>query len=95
MNYPRSSHGVAYLQNRIYVVGGFEHKHVMTKRCERFNLKTRKWEIIAPLNYAATSLSLCTFDNKYLFKFGGIGEGYDNNLLSPYIERYDLQNDTW
>ncbi|EAR95289.2 kelch motif protein (macronuclear) [Tetrahymena thermophila SB210] len=95
MNHPRSSHGIAYLAGKIYVVGGYEHKHVMTKRCERFNLLTKKWEMISNLNYAATSLSLCSFNGRYLFKFGGIGEGYDNHLLSPYIERYDQLTDSW
>lgn len=95
MNNARSSHGIAFLGGKIYVVGGYEHKHVMTKRCERFNLTTRKWEIIASLNFAASSLSLCSFQGNSLYKFGGIGDAEESNLLSPYIERYDMNTDTW
>lgn len=95
MNHPRSSHGIAYLSGYIYVVGGYEHKNVITKRCERFNIEENKWEVISNLNYAATSLSLCTFNRSHLFKFGGIGEGYHNHSLSPYIERYDIKADIW
>lgn len=78
MNFPRSSHGIAYMAGYIYIVGGYEHKHVMTKRCERFDINTRRWQVMSPLNFAAASHALCSFDDRYLFKFGGIGEGYED-----------------
>jgi len=66
----------------------------MTKKCERYSIKSKKFELICPLNFPATSLSLATFD-KYIFKFGGIGEGYEGHLLSPYVERYDIELNKW
>jgi len=97
MIFARSSHGIAYLNNKIYVVGGYEDKHIMTNRCERFNLGTMKWERVGSMNHPAASISLCSFNGRYLYKFGGIGEGVetDGGVLSSYIEKYDMQEDVW
>jgi len=93
----RSSHGIAYLNNKIYVVGGYGDKHIMTNKCERFNLSTLKWERVGSMNHPAASLALCSFNDRYLYKFGGIGEGLeaDGGVLNSYIEKYDMQEDVW
>lgn len=65
MLYPRSSHGLVYLNGFIYAIGGYEQKHIMTSKCERMSLKG-KWESIASLNQVCTSMSICAF-GKYLF----------------------------
>lgn len=38
MNHPRHSHGICFLGNEVYVVGGVLEKEYSTGKSERFNL---------------------------------------------------------
>ncbi len=44
------------------------------------------------LNHPASSLCCTSFNDKYIFKFGGIAE---NRTLSTYIEKYDIAKNIW
>lgn len=92
MSVPRSSHGICYCNNAIYVVGGFTDNQKMTNTCERYNILTKKCELLTGMNNSASSICCCSFNNKFIFKFGGIGE---NRLLSNIIERFDIQMNKW
>ena len=74
MNVPRSSHGLCYMDDYIYLVGGFTNNQKMTNTVERFNVTTYETSQIASLNNTASSLCCTDFNNKAIFKFGGIGE---------------------
>lgn len=39
--------------------------------CERFNLKTRKWEAVASVNQPSSSLCCVAFNGRFIFKIGG------------------------
>lgn len=88
----RSSHGMCYLNGNIYVVGGFLNGQTFTTKCERYNIQGRNWKQIANLNYNAVACSVTSFNQKFLFKFGGLIDGL---LINNYIERYDVLHDNW
>ena len=92
MNVPRSSHGICYADGFIYLVGGFTNNQKMTNTVERFNHEDNTCTLLASLNHTASSLCITSFNNKFIFKFGGIGE---SRQLSPYIERYDIEKNQW
>lgn len=33
--------------------------------------------------------------NHFIYKFGGVGEKFESYGMSPYIERYDPEEDCW
>lgn len=87
MNYSRSGHGIAYLNNKIYVVGGLTDENNYSKTCEQYDIENNYWLEIAELNYKVNNCCLSAFKNKYLYKFGGkIADKEINN----WIERYSI-----
>jgi hypothetical protein len=50
------------------------------------------WRAIASLNLGMVAGCVCGAGEKYLFKFGGLGESLSPN---PSIERYDMERDMW
>lgn len=88
----RSSHAMCYSNGVIYVIGGFLNGQTFTTKCERYNIQARNWKPIANLNYNAVACSVAGFNQKYLFKFGGLIDGL---LINNYIERYDIAHDSW
>ena len=92
MQSPRSSHSVCYHKELIYIVGGFLNRQEFTTNCEVFDIKQEKSSSIASLNISSGVSGLCVFNDKYLFKFGGLTEGL---LLNNTIERYDISLNFW
>lgn len=90
--YPRSSHALCALGKFIYIIGGFGNKQVMLGECEKYNVQTQQTQKIASLNNACASLSVCTFYQNYIFKFGGMEMQHN---LSPFIEKYTIKDDRW
>ncbi len=81
LKYGRSSHSVCFNNKYIYVMGGtkllilgFLNQQEVTNRCERFEISTNRVEEIRPMNYEACSFACCSFNGRYLLKFGGIGD---------------------
>lgn len=33
--------------------------------------------------------------DEYIYKVGGLGESFGQWSISPYIERYDIEEDLW
>lgn len=46
----------------------------MTKSCEKYIISKNKWEKISDLNFPSANASLCVFNEKFIFKFGGCTE---------------------
>lgn len=88
----RSSFGVCILRNCIYVIGGIGSNGQYLNSCERFNLKTKRWETISALNQASASFSCTSYNNRFIFKIGGKRE--DKTLLRT-IEKYDVMQNKW
>ncbi|KRX01533.1 hypothetical protein PPERSA_01436 [Pseudocohnilembus persalinus] len=96
MKYPRSSHALAYLNEKIYIIGGYttnaDKKSSLTKSVEEFDISTKRVRQVASLNQGVVSAAATGFNGKYLFKFGGMTE---QRQMSAVIEKYDPQFDTW
>ena len=89
---PRSSHSICYANDCIYVIGGFLTKQDFTTNCEVFDIKKDKSYGIASLNIPCAVPGVCSFNDRFLFKFGGLTEGL---VLNNTIERYDIGMNIW
>ena len=96
MNFPRHSHGICFIQNSIYVAGGFgnEENNSLLNQCERFDFRLGKWIVVADLNRKSSGCCLVPFSKRSIFKFGGRSENSENPDCN-IIERYDLFKDVW
>lgn len=63
-----------YLKDCIYIIGGSNVNEPCSKKNYRYLIKQKKWETIAESNYALRKPTICTFDNRYIFKCSGINE---------------------
>lgn len=87
----RRSFGICHIKNLIYVAGGYLDNEI-TKSCECYDVDTNYWCKIKPLSETCTDLSLCSFNEKFVFKFGG---QLTTMTLSENIEKYDPSKDRW
>jgi len=90
-NLERRSFGIAALNNMIYVAGGYLDNEI-TKSSECYDVLTNLWSKVAQMNEAITDLSICSFGNNALFKFGG---QLQTLTLCQTIEKYDIRKDRW
>jgi N-acetylneuraminic acid mutarotase len=78
---PRSEIGVAFLEGRIYVIGG-QDKHVKkTDIVESYDLKSKFWNTTAPLPKALDHFGAATNDGKMYVVGGSYANGVSNSLL--------------
>lgn len=96
MLFKRDSHALCYNEGYIYAIGGIsidrQGKKVVTRTCEKYNILTDQWTEIAPLNLPICNHCACSFENKYIFCFGG---RYQPNRISNNIFRYNIEKDIW
>lgn len=83
MNLPRSSHSVCYLNNCIYIIGGFTKANQQPLReCEVFRIGSKNCEMIASSNFPSANSSAVAFSDNYIIKFGGVvNRDSGNNLI--------------
>lgn len=74
MNIYRYRHGVVYLGEYIYVIGGKGENDKAIASCERYNIEKENWELICSLLTGVSDMGLCSWNERFLFKFGGINE---------------------
>ena len=67
----RSSHAICYLNNSIYLIGGFDHNGNNSRLCERLDLDTMSCAEIAPLNIPSANSCAVQFNNEYILRIGG------------------------
>lgn len=85
MKNARSGHGISYLNDSIFVVGGHSDVNNYLKSCERYDIESNSWQEIANLNYKVNNCCVCAFKNNYLFKFGGkLNDKEINNIIEKY-----------
>jgi len=92
MQKKRSAHCICYLQNAIYVIGGYDGTRFL-RDCEVYDLGLQSWASIGSLNVPSAFASACSFNDRYIFKFGGLN-GKDHQYINIY-ERYSLINNVW
>jgi hypothetical protein len=63
MNSERSSHAICFLNNCIYLIGGFGKNGEISRSCEVFNIDSQKCENIAPLNTPSANSCATSFGN--------------------------------
>ena len=75
MNHPRHSHGICFLENEVYVLGGVTLKEYACGRCERFNVINKTWQSLPSSNFNRINPKLCvSFNSKIIYVFGGVPE---------------------
>lgn len=52
-------------------------------------------EVVSGLNYPSSAHAVVNWNNTHIYKIGGMGDCFDNEGCSPYIERYCPENDFW
>jgi len=87
----REEFGFCYMSKNLFAVGGLV-DGVISNKCERFDIRANKWIKIAPMTRPLREVSICSFNNRYLYRFFGIDSG---NNIDHSIERYDAVRDTW
>lgn len=89
---PRSSHSICYMHGHIYLIGGFKEGNQACRDCQTFNVSTKVTKSIEPLCFPSANGSATGFNNKYIFKFGGV-----HNRVEPsnHIEMYSLKDNVW
>ena len=89
-------HGCIFLNNNIYIIGGYDHYDrnnaipSTLKTVERYNLSKNQWQNLHGLNEARACFGQCVF-NRQIFVFGGL---YNSSALQS-IERYDEDSNVW
>jgi len=92
MKIARSSFGLVYFHNALYVIGGNIEESQTTSRCEKFLINEEKWVDIANLNLPSCNHCVCNFNDSFLYKFGG---KIDDNFLNKTIEKYNPTINIW
>jgi len=60
---------------RLYAIGGIHELEDGTIKslnsCETYDIENDKWDLIPALKFARSHHTICTFNDKFLFVFGG------------------------
>ena len=88
----RKSFTACHANNSIYIIGGFNYEEGFLKDCEKFDLNEKKWSIIQDLNEPVSDCSVCSFNDKFLIKFGGLT---DFKFVSRNFERFHIYTNFW
>ena len=90
-SFKRKKFGLVYFNKNLFVVGGIVQGQ-LTNACERYDVRTNEWVPIASMSKAVEDVSLCTYGNRYIFRFFGI-DGKRN--IDQSIERFDAIRNRW
>jgi len=85
---PRKAHGFVFLNDSLYVCGGLNEGDEDLDLCEKYDLRNEVWSHVAKMSKKSSYFTLIAFENKAIFKFGGVANG-------SLIERYDDSLDKW
>lgn len=111
MFYPRAEHVVHKFKGNIYVLGGMSYREDKNggrpfvhslNTCEFFNINTKKWILLPNFENARQAFSVCQFNEKYIFIFGGkclkpearIGDKQPFNFVEE-VEAFDIEKNIW
>jgi N-acetylneuraminic acid mutarotase len=76
MNHARADHAMLFFKNQIYVFGGMafnENKSNVKSlnTAEVYLIKEDKWTELPSFEHARQAFSVCNFNDKFIFIFGG------------------------
>lgn len=90
MNVARANHTLVAVEDKfLYAIGGCNTKAEIPA-CEQYNIAKKEWRTCASLNEKKMWVSVCVFNSRYLYAFGG-----STNLQpkeSELIECLDIEN---
>jgi hypothetical protein len=93
MKQKRWDHAICYSKGFIFVFGGADRdeNYKLTKKCDKYDIVLDNWTEIASFSSEASDFSVCSFNDKYIYKFGG----WNSISYINVIERYDIEFDHW
>jgi len=87
----RRQFGLCYMSKNLFVVGGYVNG-IVSNHCERYDIRSNEWLEIAPMPKKLREVSICAFNNRYIYRFFGLtAQGY----IDTSIDRYDAVRDKW
>jgi hypothetical protein len=93
MTYGHSNHYITYLNSSIYVVAGCDEGNRFCNKCERFDLGTCTWNVIASTNETRDSIhGALDYRHRLIYIAGG---RIDNGILAHTVEVYNIETDMW
>jgi hypothetical protein len=92
MNEKRAAHSMVYARGDLIVVGGLGDDCEILQSCERYSVDKDEWICLPDLNVPAMNPSVCVFNEKFIFKFGG---KQSEEKLTNTIEKLDLDGGDW
>ncbi|XP_066301975.1 kelch-like protein 10 [Branchiostoma lanceolatum] len=88
-SHPRAYHGIACLNQKLYVIGGFDSvEYFNSVRC--FDPAKLCWSEVAPMNCRRCYVSV-TVQGGHIFAMGG----FDGQVRTNAAERYNPNNNQW
>src|SRR5712692_9930747 len=87
MNDPRQEVGVAELDGKIYVIGGYRGDTSTADTVEVYDTKTNRWRTVAPLPQALNHVAAVSVEGK-IYAIGGLP-------LTAATYEYDPERDRW
>ncbi len=70
----RCDHALHYFEDKIYALGGMSRTRdqlVSLNSCEVYDIQTDTWSEMPAFTFARQQHSVCNFNDKFLFIFGG------------------------
>ncbi|XP_043916347.1 kelch-like protein 10 [Protopterus annectens] len=86
---PRAYHGMAYLKDRIYIIGGFNGANYFSNATS-FDPVKKKWQEVAPMHSSRCYVSVIAL-NGFIYAIGG----FDGHIRLNTAERYQPETNQW
>ncbi|KAI3388453.1 hypothetical protein SNEBB_009634 [Seison nebaliae] len=86
---PRAYHGSVTLNDKIYIIGGFDGVDYFNS-CRKFDPVTKEWSDVAPMNFRRCYVSIAILDDK-IFAMGG----FDGHVRQNSTEIYSPTTNQW
>jgi len=88
---PRCDHGIAFVDGRVFVIGGWTPDDGTTDTCVTFSISRNKWEVIPPMSIERTYPGVAVVGDR-IFVIGGRDE---RNIILDSVEVYKVSGNTW
>eukprot|EP00347_Sterkiella_histriomuscorum_P002043 403369692 len=87
----RYGHGLCYMNQFLYVVGGVQDDNQTLDVCERYDIINKEWNEIPKLEVPCFSMTLLSVRGRYIYTIGGIYGPYQLFEAKEMIHRLDVQ----
>ncbi len=99
MHQARGEHAILLIDKSLYVFGGITQqkggKHVALNSAEMYSMITDQWIKIPPFKHARHAHSCCSFNDKWIFLFGGKRTTKDSWQFVQEIEVFEVEKGVW